>query len=204
MQYKQIGPGMVQQMQAMCRECTGQGEMINEKDRCKQCAGKKTVKNKKKFEVPVDKGMQDGQKITFRGESNAEPSAETGDLIVVLQQSEDDVFTRNHDDLFMSHTLNITEALCGFKLVVQHLDGRSLVVAQKPGEILAPGSIRAVPNEGMPIYKNPYEKGNLYIKFDIKFPENNSLSNEAISVCVSFMLLRIPALSTAFCCCVET
>ena len=183
MQYKQIGPGMVQQIQAVCRDCAGQGEIINEKDRCKQCVGKKTVKNKKKFEVPVDKGMQDGQKITFRGESNAEPGGvETGDLIVVLQQSEDDVFTRNHDDLFMSHTLNITEALCGFKLVVSHLDGRSLVVTQPAGEILAPGSIRAVPKEGMPIYKNPYEKGNLYIKFDIKFPENNSLSNEAISV----------------------
>jgi DnaJ-class molecular chaperone len=72
MQYKQIGPGMVQQMQAMCRECNGQGEILNEKDRCKQCQGKKTIKQKKKFEVNVDKGMQDSQKITFRGESNQE------------------------------------------------------------------------------------------------------------------------------------
>jgi DnaJ homolog subfamily A member 2 len=181
MQYKQIGPGMVQQMQAMCRECSGQGELINEKDRCKECSGKKTSKQKKKFEVHVDKGMQDSQKITFRGESNQEPGVDTGDLIVVLQQTDHDVFTRNHDDLFMSHTINITEALCGFKIVVKHLDDRTLVLNQPAGEVLSPGTIRAIPSEGMPIYKNPYEKGNLYVKFDVKFPENNTLTEEQIS-----------------------
>lgn len=92
------------------------------------------------------------------------------------------MFTRNHDDLFMSHTINITEALCGFKMVVKQLDGRMLVLNHPQGEILPPGSIRAIPNEGMPIYKSPFDKGNMYVKFDIKFPENNSLSEDAIKV----------------------
>ncbi len=107
---------------------------------------------------------------------------------MVLQQKEHEVFTRNHDDLFMEHTVNITEALCGFKLVVKHLDGRSLVMTQPAGDVLAPGSIRSIPKEGMPIYKNPFEKGNLYIKFDVKFPENNELSEEAVKVC-TFLLI---------------
>jgi DnaJ family protein A protein 2 len=72
MQYKQLGPGMVQQIQAICKECMGEGELINEKDRCKQCNGKKTIKQKKTIEVHVDKGMHDSQKITHRGESNQE------------------------------------------------------------------------------------------------------------------------------------
>lgn len=38
---QQIGPGMVQQIQSVCGECQGQGEMINAKDRCKICLGKK-------------------------------------------------------------------------------------------------------------------------------------------------------------------
>lgn len=181
MQYKQLGPGMVQQMQAVCRECSGEGELINEKDRCKTCSGKKTLKKKKKFEVHIDRGMQDGQKITYRGESNQEPGVESGDLVVVLQQSQHDVFSRNHDDIFMSHTLNITEALCGFKLVITHLDGRKLVLNQKPGEFFPPGTIRAIEKEGMPIYKNPFEKGNLYVKLDVKFPDNNSLTDEQIT-----------------------
>jgi DnaJ-class molecular chaperone len=70
MQFKQIGPGMVQQMQSQCKECHGEGEIIH--DKCKTCSGRKTVKEKKQFEVPVDKGMNDGQKITFTGESNQE------------------------------------------------------------------------------------------------------------------------------------
>lgn len=123
---------------------------------------------------------------------------ETGDLIVILQMSEHDVFTRNHDDLFMTHTINITEALCGFKIVVKHLDGRSLVLSHPPGEILAPASIRAIPKEGMPIYKNPFEKGNLYVKFDVKFPENNSLSEEAIKVLFFFGLKSFPSKITLF------
>jgi len=180
MQYKQLGPGMVQQMQAMCRECNGEGEIINEKDRCKVCLGKKTKKQKKSFEVHIDKGMHDGQKITMRGESNQEPGVETGDLIIVLQQEPHQIFTRNHDDLFISHTINITEALCGFKTVVKHLDGRSLVLNQNPGEFLAPGTIRAIEKEGMPRHKMPFEKGNLYIKLDVVFPENHSLSDEQI------------------------
>lgn len=107
---------------------------------------------------------------------------ETGDLIVVLQVEDHDVFTRNHDDLFITHTINITEALCGFKLVIQHLDGRSLVLNSPAGDILSPGTIRAIKKEGMPIHKNPYEKGNLYVKFDVKFPENNTLSEDVIKV----------------------
>ena len=186
MQYKQLGPGMVQQMQAICRECSGEGEILNEKDRCKQCVGKKTIKQKKDFEVHIDKGMQDGQKITYRGESNQEPGGvETGDLIVVLQQADHETFTRSHDDLFMSHTINITEALCGFKLVIKHLDGRSLVLNHPAGEVISPGMIRAIQKEGMPIYKNPFEKGNLYVKFDVKFPENNELNEDTIKVSVA-------------------
>lgn len=180
MQYKQLGPGMVQQMQAICRDCNGEGEIINEKDRCKVCVGKKTIKKKKTFEVHIDKGMQDGQKITFRGESNQEPGVESGDLIVVLQQSQHELFTRNTDDLFMSYTMNITEALCGFKTVIKHLDGRNMVLTQEPGQFLSPGSIRAIEKEGMPIYKNPFEKGNLYVKLDVKFPENYSLNDDII------------------------
>ena len=44
--------------------------MISEKDRCNTCEGKKTVQETKILEVPVDKGMKDGQRIPFRGEGD--------------------------------------------------------------------------------------------------------------------------------------
>ena len=34
------------------------------------------------------------------------------------------------------------------------------------------GALRCVVGEGMPMYRNPFEKGNLYVKFEITFPPN--------------------------------
>jgi DnaJ family protein A protein 2 len=42
------------------------------------------------------------------------------------------------------------------------------------------GTVRGVEGQGMPIYRNPFEKGILYIKFDVKFPENNVFSEDTI------------------------
>ena len=53
-----------------CNECKGTGDTINDKDRCPQCKGEKVVQGKKVLEVIVEKGMQNGQKITFPGETD--------------------------------------------------------------------------------------------------------------------------------------
>lgn len=49
--------------------------MINEKDRCKECRGKKVTQQTKILEVHIDKGMKDGQKIPFRGEGDQQVGA---------------------------------------------------------------------------------------------------------------------------------
>lgn len=67
---RHLGPSMIQQMQHPCNECKGTGETINDKDRCPQCKGDKVVPEKKVLEVIVEKGMQNGQKITFPGEAD--------------------------------------------------------------------------------------------------------------------------------------
>ncbi|PWZ38343.1 DnaJ 2 [Zea mays] len=87
-QIRQLGPGMIQQMQHPCNECKGSGETISDKDRCPQCKGDKVVSEKKVFEVVVEKGMQNGHKITFPGEADEAPDTATGDIIFVLQQKE--------------------------------------------------------------------------------------------------------------------
>ena len=35
----------------------------------------------------------------------------------------------------MTHTVGITEALCGFQMVFQPLDGRDIVVTHLPGDV---------------------------------------------------------------------
>lgn len=37
------------------------------------------------------------------------------------------------------------------------------------------GDVRCVPNEGMPQYRNPFEKGRLIIAFNVRFPPSNWL-----------------------------
>lgn len=175
-----LGPGMVQQMQSVCPDCHGEGEMINEKDRCKVCQGRKVVKESKILEVHVDKGMRDGQKITFRGEGDQMPGVEPGDIVIILQQKEHEFFTRQGSDLHCVHSIGIAEALCGFDFTIKHLDGRDLLIRNPPGSVISPGEVRKVPSEGMPTHRNPFEKGNLFIKFDIAFPPNNFIDEANI------------------------
>ncbi|KAK3858540.1 hypothetical protein Pcinc_035278 [Petrolisthes cinctipes] len=168
----QLGPGMVQQMQSRCPDCDGEGEVINERDRCGTCAGRKVTPQTKLLEVHVDKGMRDEQRITFHGEGDQMPGVEPGDVIIVLQEKTHEVFQRSGTDLMIKQTVTLTEALCGFTRIIKQLDGRTLVLRHPPGSVLVPGCVRGVIGEGMPIYKNPFEKGDLYIRIEVDFPEN--------------------------------
>ena len=49
------------------------------------------------------------------------------------------------------------------------------------GEVLKDGDVKCVMNEGMPQYKNPFEKGKLVVKFNVEFPPDNFTSNENLS-----------------------
>ncbi|VVD05832.1 dnaJ homolog subfamily A member 2-like [Leptidea sinapis] len=177
--YQRFGPNMTRQLQSQCMTCQGLGETISEKDKCTKCKGKKVVNETKILEVHVEKGMAEFQRIYFRGEGDQLPNTEPGDVIIVLDVKEHEVFQRSpNDDLLIKKEITLTEALCGFQFVLKHLDGRDLLIKHGPGEIIRPGDLKGVRGEGMPHYKNPFEKGNLYVKFDIKFPDNNFATEE--------------------------
>eukprot|EP00252_Welwitschia_mirabilis_P005776 TRINITY_DN1635_c0_g1_i1.p1 TRINITY_DN1635_c0_g1~~TRINITY_DN1635_c0_g1_i1.p1 ORF type:complete len:417 (-),score=85.56 TRINITY_DN1635_c0_g1_i1:342-1592(-) len=171
---RQLGPSMIQQVQHVCNDCKGTGETISDRDRCPQCKGEKVVQEKKMLEVVVEKGMQHGRKVTFPGAADEAPDTITGDIVFVIQEKEHPKFKRKGDDLFYEHTLNLTEALCGFRFVLTHLDGRQLLIKSEPGEVVKPGQFKAINDEGMPLYQRPFMKGKLYIHFSVDFPDNLS------------------------------
>ncbi|CAN4120139.1 unnamed protein product [Withania somnifera] len=177
---RQLGPGMIQQMQYPCNECKGTGETIDDTDRCPQCKGEKVVQEKKVLEVHIEKGMQNGQKITFPEEADEVPDTVTGDIVCVLQQKEHPKFKRKGEDLFVDHTLTLTEALCGFQFILTHLDGRQLLIKSNPGEVVKPDQFKAINDEGMPMYQRPFMRGKLYIHFIVEFLD--SLSPEQVKV----------------------
>lgn len=186
---RQIGP-MVQQMQAHCGECEGTGEIIKEK--CKQCIGKKTVNDKKILEVHIDKGMEHGHKITFSGEGDQGPGLIPGNVTVVVQEQDHSFFKRKGNDLYCKVQLDILTALAGGEFLIKHLDDRVLRIPLKPGNVIRPGDFKKIKNEGMPTYKRPFDKGSLFVNFDVVFPKNNWTSNDKLKLLESILPPRPP------------
>lgn len=168
---QRMGP-MIQQVQSACPECRGEGETW------------KREKEKKILEVHIDKGMPDGHRIPFRGMADEEPGVETGDIIMVLRTADHDVFERKGNDLVMKMKISLSEALTGFTRKVTTLDNREIALTSLPGEFVQHEGIKVAQGEGMPIHKNPFEKGNLIIQFSVEYPSKdwfteNSCANVA-------------------------
>jgi DnaJ family protein A protein 2 len=157
-----MGP-MIQQSQAACPRCNGEGKKY------------KIKKEREVLEVFIEKGAANGQKIVFANKADEAPNTEPGDVVFVVQEEPHPIFTRKGEDLYIRKSITLLEALTGFQMVVTHLDGRKLIIKNKPGEIIKPvvegRGLKAVRGEGMPTLKNPFVKGNLFILLDIVFPE---------------------------------
>lgn len=177
MEIRQIGPGMIQQVQRPCGVCGGQGNKFE------------TKSERKVLEVHIEKGMKHNEKITFRGMADEKPNMEAGDINFVVQEKDHDLFKRKGADLLVIREVSLNQALCGFSWHFTHLDGRKMVVKTRPGEVIKPEMntkeavpfVKTVANEGMPSRGNPFVKGNLYILFRVKFPEDNELTPDKIS-----------------------
>lgn len=160
--------GMQMQMQQPCEKCNGKGIIFSEV--CPHCKGRKIVRELKKLDIEIEKGMYDGQNILFKGQSEQIPDKLPGDLIVIIKQSQHHFFKeRKGNDLYANVELNIKEALLGYKVKIKHLDGREFYI--ESNEVTQPNQVRKITGEGMPVHKFPSQKGDLYIKFIVKLPK---------------------------------
>jgi len=176
LELRQIGLGMVQQVQKKCATCKGEGYICE------------TKKERKVLEVFIEKGMKNGSKISFRGMADEKPNMEAGDINFIVQEKEHSLFKRKGADLLITKTLSINEALCGFEWIVQHLDGRKIVIQSKPGEVIKPEVaggqpfVKVVSGEGMPSLGNPFVKGNLYVLFRVEFPADGEIDTNTVKL----------------------
>ncbi len=104
MEIRQLGPGMITQMQRTCSSCQGQGTIA------------KTKNERKVVEVHIEKGAHHNQKITFRGMADETPGRETGDVHFVIQEKEHDMFKRKGADLLLMKDISLNQALAGFSV----------------------------------------------------------------------------------------
>jgi len=166
---RQMGP-MIQQIQTACDDCSGTGEYINPKDRCTACKGKKVIPDKKMLEVHIDKGMKGGQTVVFRGESDQSPTAEPGDVVIVIEEKPHDRFRRQENDLIIEVEIDLLTALAGGQFAIKHLDDRALIVQVHPGDITKHGDVKVIHGQGMPSQRH-HEPGDMYVKLNVRFPE---------------------------------
>jgi len=90
------------------------------------------------LEVHIPKGAPDGHKINFSEKADEIPDGEAGDVVFVLNEQPHAEFKRKGDDLYIERSISLTEALCGFNMELKHLDGRTLIIKSKPGDVIKP------------------------------------------------------------------
>lgn len=124
-------------------------------------------------------GTKHGEKITFKGQADEAPGRAAGDLIFLIKQKPHDLFQRvgkTKSDLVTQKEIPLLDALIGFETTVKHLDGRALLLSSR-GRVVKPDDIFEVTHEGMPI-KDSKEKGNLYVRFRVLFPDRLDADQE--------------------------
>ncbi|KAG0214790.1 hypothetical protein BGX28_001425 [Mortierella sp. GBA30] len=106
-----------------------------------------TKRRRRRF---IEKGMRHGEKITLMGEADQQPGVEPGDFILVLQQKPHSVFERSGDDLMCKVRITLADALCEFlKIVLIHLDGRSIHLEHPAGDVIHPGHVKRIAPEAL-------------------------------------------------------
>ena len=51
-----------------------------------------------------------------------------------------------------------------------------LTFQTEPGKVIKPGEVLCIVGEGMPLKRNPIDKGNLFVHFTVVFPEDNGFT----------------------------
>ncbi|XP_074277240.1 uncharacterized protein LOC141600879 [Silene latifolia] len=118
--------------------------------------------------IEIKVGWRKGTKITFPEKGNKGPGIIPSDLTFIVDEKPHPVFKRDGNDLLIDQEITLLESLTGKKLELKTLDGKILIIPVT--DIVVPGFEMVVPDQGMPISKQPHKKGNLRINFIVKYP----------------------------------
>jgi DnaJ family protein B protein 4 len=127
--------------------------------------------------IDIKPGWKRGTKITFPEKGNEQPNVIPADLVFVIDEKPHSTFTREGNDLVVTKKIPLVEALTGCTVHLTTLDGRTLTIPVN--NVIHPNYEEVVAKEGMPIPKDPSKRGNLRIKFDIKFPTRISAEQKS-------------------------
>ena len=164
--------GTVQNVQT-CPNCGGSGKVIKEK--CTSRSGTGYTSSKKKIEVTIPAGIDNGQSVRIR--EKGEPGTNggpRGDLLVEVNVSRHPIFQRQDMHIFSTVPISFAQAALGGDVKIQTVDG-AVIYNVKPGT-KTDTKVR-LKGKGVPSLRNSAVRGDHYVTLVIQTPEK--LSAEA-------------------------
>lgn len=178
---RRTGP-MVQTWTQTCPDCNGLGTFAKQVDVCVECRGESYIKERKIFDVKVNRGMCHGETIVLPGQADeviktgfGTERVIPGDVVLSIDQVKDPKFhrvSRHGCDLVMgSCPIDLSTSLCGGDIYIDgHPSGKILKVSIIPGELIGPNCLKSIEGMGMPKYGEDGDRGNLYVQFQLQYP----------------------------------
>ena len=168
--------GMVRNVQT-CPECHGTGKVI--KDKCPDCRGTGYTSSRKKIQVSVPAGIDNGQSIRIR--EKGEPGINggpRGDLLVEVNVARHPIFQRQDMNIFSTAPITYAQAALGGPVRISTVDGE-VEYQVKPGT-QTDTRIR-LKGKGVPALRNKNIRGDHYITLVVQVPTNlNEEAKEAL------------------------
>lgn len=164
--------GTVRNVQA-CPDCSGSGKII--KDKCPDCHGTGYIASRKKIQVSIPAGIDDGQSVRIR--EKGEPGINggpRGDLLVEVVVSRHPIFQRQDTNIYSTVPVSFAIAALGGEVLINTVDGR-VIYDVKPGT-QTDTRIR-LKGKGVPSLRNKDMRGDHYVTLVIQVPDK--LSKEA-------------------------
>ena len=182
--------GTVRNVQS-CPECNGTGKVIKEK--CADCHGTGYIANRKKIQVSIPAGIDNGQSVRIR--DKGEPGTNggpRGDLLVEVIVARHPIFQRQDYNIFSTVPISFAVAALGGDVVVDTVDGK-VIYEVKPGT-QTDTKVR-LKGKGVPSLRNKEVRGDHYVTLVVQTPEK--LSGEAKELLKQFDALTGDSLNAA-------
>ena len=124
------------------------------------------VKECDKIEVMVQRGIRDNENMILLGKGLRGNNGQHGDVNLKFTILPHETFTLKGKDLYYKTTISLKEALCGFTITLNHINGQTLRLNNQ--NVIHPGFEREITSYGM--VREGEETGKMVIVFDVKFP----------------------------------